>query len=100
MSDAHVRKELADLTEDERRHYTRSRAVRGDEPPARTERMRFSQVETMRADSADHPGHDERPKTRADCLRVVRPCPWVSCRWNLALDVKPNGNVTLNFPGR
>lgn len=29
---------------------------------------------------------DSKPKTRADCVRGIRPCPWVSCRYHLLLD--------------
>lgn len=29
----------------------------------------------------------ERPKTREDCLKQPRPCPWVSCQHHLATDV-------------
>jgi hypothetical protein len=39
-----------------------------------------------------------RPNTRADCAGVARPCPYVSCRFNLYLDVLPSGNIKLNFP--
>jgi hypothetical protein len=40
----------------------------------------------------------DRPKTRADCVDGARPCPWVSCRYHLALDVNPrNGAIKLNF---
>jgi len=41
----------------------------------------------------------DRPQTRADCVKGPRPCPYVACRFNLFLDVKPNGNIRLNFPG-
>jgi len=41
-----------------------------------------------------------RPKTRGDCEQVVRPCPFVSCRWNLYLDVSPSGTLKINFPDR
>ena len=41
----------------------------------------------------------DRPRTRADCKDGPRPCAWISCRYNLFLDVKPNGNIRLNFPG-
>jgi hypothetical protein len=34
-----------------------------------------------------------RPRTRGECARGVRPCPWVSCRHHLALDVYPSGRV-------
>lgn len=35
----------------------------------------------------------ERPKTRADCVDIPRPCPWIGCRHHLFLDVKHNGNI-------
>lgn len=38
---------------------------------------------------------DWRPKTRADCEDVPRPCPYVGCRYNIFLDVTPFG--TLRF---
>jgi hypothetical protein len=28
----------------------------------------------------------DRPRTRADCVDGPRPCPWVSCRYHLAVD--------------
>lgn len=41
----------------------------------------------------------ERPAMRADCIDVPRPCPFVSCKWNLYLDVSPQtGAIKLNFP--
>lgn len=39
-----------------------------------------------------------RPQTRADCVNGPRPCGYVACRFHLYLDVKPNGNIRLNFP--
>lgn len=42
-----------------------------------------------------------RPKTRADCVNSARPCFFVSCKYNLYLDVNPKtGSVKLNFPGK
>ncbi len=38
-----------------------------------------------------------RPKTRADCAKVPRPCPYVTCRYNLFLDVCPNGSIRMPF---
>jgi hypothetical protein len=29
----------------------------------------------------------------------MRPCVFVSCRWNLALRIQPNGTALLNLPG-
>lgn len=41
----------------------------------------------------------ERPKTRADCIDGPRPCPWVSCRHHLYLEVNPTtGSITFNRP--
>jgi hypothetical protein len=41
----------------------------------------------------------ERPRTRADCSAVERPCPWVGCRYHLYLDVSPRtGAIKMNFP--
>ncbi len=40
-----------------------------------------------------------RPRTRGDCYAGPRPCPWVSCRHHLYLDVR-GSRVTESFPGR
>ena len=41
----------------------------------------------------------ERPGQRAECERTERPCPYVSCRYHLYLDVNPRtGSIKLNFP--
>ena len=39
----------------------------------------------------------ERPKTRGDCQGGIRPCPWVSCRFHLYLDVNATGSLTLPY---
>jgi hypothetical protein len=41
----------------------------------------------------------ERPRTRAGCLPVGEPCPFASCRHNLAVEVEGT-LVKLNHPGR
>jgi len=52
----------------------------------------------------EQPGqHYQRPRTYADCERAglgtEQPCPFVSCRRHLALDVNPRtGAIKLNFP--
>lgn len=37
-----------------------------------------------------------RPRTRAACSDVPRPCPWASCRHNLTLDVGTAGAIKLH----
>jgi Sigma-70, region 4 len=42
-----------------------------------------------------------RPKVRADCATGPRPCPYVSCKFNLYVDVNPRtGSVKMNFPDK
>jgi len=42
----------------------------------------------------------KRPVTRGDCEHAARPCPWVSCKYHLYLDVDPEtGSLKINFPG-
>ena len=41
----------------------------------------------------------DRPQTRAECAGGQRPCPWVSCKHHLYLDVnQETGSIKLNFP--
>ena len=41
----------------------------------------------------------EKPKTRAECASGERPCPFVSCKHHLYLDVSARtGAIKLNFP--
>ncbi len=41
----------------------------------------------------------DRPKTRAECASGERPCPFVSCKHHLYLDVSAKtGAIKLNFP--
>ncbi len=44
------------------------------------------------------PTDHAKPKYRSDCKKIIRPCPYVSCKYNLYLDVKENGSLLLNFP--
>src|SRR5215471_5596924 len=41
----------------------------------------------------------EKPRTREECLDGPRPCPFVSCKHHLFIDVSPRtGAIKLNFP--
>lgn len=39
-----------------------------------------------------------RPRTRPECIDGPRPCPYVSCKHHLYLDVTEAGSLKLNFP--
>lgn len=40
-----------------------------------------------------------RPHTRGECRNAARPCPWVSCKYHLYLDIVPqSGSIKMNFP--
>ena len=42
-----------------------------------------------------------RPRVRGDCAEGPRPCPYVSCKYNLYVDVNPRtGSVKMNFPDK
>jgi hypothetical protein len=43
---------------------------------------------------------EDRPSHRSECRLGERPCPYVSCKYHLYLDVNPRtGSIKLNFPG-
>ncbi len=52
----------------------------------------------------DYPQDVQRPSLRSDCLaggfNQARPCPFVSCKWHLAIDVSRKGSLKLNFPDK
>lgn len=42
---------------------------------------------------------ERRPDARQECRTTERPCPFVSCKYHLYLDVNPHtGSIKLNFP--
>lgn len=47
------------------------------------------------------PESADRPQHRKNCSSGPRPCPWVSCKYHLYLDVNPEtGSIKLNFPDK
>lgn len=58
-------------------------------PPARSR--------TQVLDPRDLDALEARPRYRAECLTGPRPCPWVSCRHHLMLDVGVDGEIHYNF---
>jgi hypothetical protein len=60
---------------------------------------RLTRDEKRLAQELVYPEDVERPRTREDCLKMPRPCPFVSCEHHLYLDVNPDsGAIKLNFP--
>jgi hypothetical protein len=44
-------------------------------------------------------GRRRLPLTRGECEQVERPCPFISCKWHLFLDVdRKNGSIKFNYP--
>ena len=40
-----------------------------------------------------------KPRCRGDCREMERPCPFVSCKYHLFIDVHPvRGSIKVNFP--
>lgn len=70
--------------------------------------MRRSRTLASRRLSADEVRESEaileelahlRPTSRSQCVDGPRPCPWVSCKFHLYMDINPeSGSVKLNFP--
>lgn len=82
----------------EQRRSKRARKVR-----ARTESIERATKRSIEIARMLNPDVEEiqaeRPKTRAQCSGVARPCPWVGCRHNLYLDVsETTGAIKYNFP--
>jgi hypothetical protein len=59
----------------------------------------LSQMDGHRESSSLSSGVSPRPKVRSECETGPRPCPYVSCRYHLYLEVSPTtGSLKLNFP--
>ncbi len=56
--------------------------------------------ETIKIGKMIYPVTDHhKPVTRAQCANGERPCPFVSCKYHLYLDVNPDtGSIKINFP--
>lgn len=45
--------------------------------------------------AATLPENIRRPTCRSECVQGPRPCPWVSCRYHLFLDVTEHGSLRM-----
>lgn len=79
----------------EKRSTRRKRSIR-----ARTIPIKKITKEQIRVGRMLYPEMDyDKPGCRADCATAERPCPFVSCKYHLYLDVNPEtGSIKLNFP--
>jgi hypothetical protein len=79
----------------ENRSTRRKRSIR-----ARTIPIKKITKEQIRVGRMLYPEMDyDKPSCRADCATAERPCPFVSCKYHLYLDVNPEtGSIKLNFP--
>jgi hypothetical protein len=50
-----------------------------------------------RSEFTTEPLPQQRPQTRGECSSVPRPCPFVSCRYNLSLEVTNRGTIVYNW---
>lgn len=67
---------------------------------ARTIAMKRLTKEELRIGALLYPERSYwRPVNRADCANTPRPCPYVSCKYHLYIDVNPStGSIKINFP--
>ncbi len=86
--------ELGPTTREQRRSR-RKRDVRAC--TISIKRMTQREVDSMRRTA---PERDTlRPTQRSECIDGPRPCPFISCKYHLYLDVSPRtGSIKLNFP--
>lgn len=79
----------------EQRRSRRKRAVR-----ARTISVKRMTKRELEIGRLLYPEDDYwKPRTRSDCADGPRPCPFVSCKYHLYIDVSPRtGAIKLNFP--
>ena len=86
--------EDGDEADEQGRRRRRSRAR------ARTISIRRLSKAELNRGRALYPEEDYwRPTTRAECADMERPCPFVSCKYHLYIDVHPvRGSIKINFP--
>ena len=80
------------------RHYDRTRRPKRTGERPRTIHAGGHRLRELSEGSPKKPRHS-LPQSRAECVNGPRPCPYVSCRHHLYLDIsKRTGRVKLNFP--
>ncbi len=79
----------------EQRRSRRKRPVRARTISVKRMTKRELELGRILYPESDH----QKPRTRAECHEAMRPCPFVSCKYHLFLDVQARtGAIKLNFP--
>jgi len=96
----------SNTTPEEERPNPEDSAAIGDPRPivrrarAKTIAMKRLTKEELRIGALLYPERTYwRPTSRGSCANVARPCPYVSCKYHLYIDVNPaTGSIKINFP--
>jgi hypothetical protein len=79
----------------------RSRTMSRKEIARDLRRQRATGVVDPELDAIVREMEAARPRSRAECANGPRPCPFISCKHHLYLDVNPaTGSIKLNFPDK
>jgi hypothetical protein len=91
---------LADALDEPGTEERRGRRKRRSRARARTISIRrLSKAELNRGRELYPESDYWKPKSRSECKDMERPCPFVSCKYHLYIDVHPvRGSIKLNFP--
>lgn len=80
--------------------YEEQRSRRPRQVRARTISVKRMTQRELELGRVLYPEKDySKPRTRGECIDGPRPCPFVSCKYHLFVDVSPStGAIKLNFP--
>jgi len=103
LEDAAAEEETADTPEASAPATSRKVRRRGRRTRMRSRTIAMKRLtkEELRVGALLYPTPDgvDRPMSRQDCKDMPRPCPFVSCKHHLYLDVNPEtGSIKINFP--
>lgn len=92
-----ARKSLANVVHDRRRNGRKREVRKVTLGFRRAADVRFANL-VLGLDGTERPQPRRLPVLRLECEEATRPCPHVTCKHHLFLDVSELGTVTLNFP--
>ena len=94
------RESLVDALHDPGPDERRGRRKRRSRARARTISIRRLSKAELNRGREQYPESDYwKPRSRSECKDMERPCPFVSCKYHLYIDVHPvRGSIKLNFP--